>query len=161
MNGDIMRKLLMTIKQHFFRDKVSRLLFSVSILFLAALIVSQICLKCGSTREMFTSIEKYENISYASNNAVKQGYVSIKLTSGKPSENIEILFNGEKAGLLDAKSKKIFIDCSGVVEIKNDSGAKIFVTADRASENAELLMNNRVEMSSGIRVLCSVSLKNN
>lgn len=146
-------------KFKFFGDKVTTLLFAICIFFFGLLVLTQILLKNKSTREIFTPIEKYEKISYASNTAFKEGYAVIKLEEGKPSEKIEIWFNGEKVDVLDEKSKKIVIDCDGVFEIKNDSGKKIVVSAESVSDNIEFLMSNKPEIASGIRVICSVCFK--
>ena len=81
----------------------------------------------------------------------------MRLTSGKPSENIEILFNGEKVAVLDGRSRQIDVDCDGVVEVNNASGGKISVCVGE-TDGAELVMNNKPEIASGIKVLCIVKI---
>lgn len=154
-----MRKLPMLIKPRFFGDRISKLLFAGSVIFFAMLIAAQICLKNAATRAMFTDIEKYEKISYAANSALKEGYITVELTSGKPSEKIEVWFNGEPVGAMHNKSEKIIIECDGVIELKNDSGSRITAEAGKTSGNIELLMSNKPEIVSGIKVLCSVNIK--
>ncbi len=142
-----------------FKDKTLIALFSALIFFLAVTVISQICLKNSSTREIFTGIEKYENISYTANSNLPEGYITVKLTSGKPSEKIELWFNGEKAENITKRKLRFRIDCGGVVEIKNCSGKKISAEVDGVSDNIELMMSNKPELLDGIKVLCSVSLK--
>ena len=154
-----MRKLPMQIKVRFLSDRVSKILFTVCIIFLLLLVAAQIFLKNERTREIFTPIEKYEKISYASNEAFKEGYVILKLESGKASDKTEIWFNGEKIDVFKSKKQKVVIECDGVIEVKNDSGGKITVSVDSVSKNIELLMNNKPEINAGIRVVCSVSFK--
>ena len=45
------------------------------------------------------------------------------------------------------------------MEIKNCSGKKISAEVDGVSDNIELMMSNKPELLDGIKVLCSVSLK--
>ena len=68
-----MRKLPVKIKARFLSDRVSKILFSICILCLGFTLVSQLLLKNKNTREMFTDIEKYEKIQYASNEAFEKG----------------------------------------------------------------------------------------
>ncbi len=134
-------------------DFVSKMLVVLGIALFSVVIASQIFLKNKATRAMFTEIEKYENITYESTEKIKKGSVTVSLDSGKPSQDVEIWFNGEKVSLLDEKVKKIVVDCDGVVEIKNDSGLKISVSV-KNSDGVELPLCNKIEMSAGIKVLC-------
>jgi len=154
-----MRKFPVRIKERFLGDKVSKILF-ISCLILTFLVLAvQVFLKNENTREIFTEIEKYENISYAANEIFKEGYVVLKLENAKPSDKIEIWFNGEKIDVFKSKKQKVTVECDGVIEVKNDSGNKIVVSVDKSSENIELLMSNKPEINSGIRVICSLNLK--
>lgn len=154
-----MHKLQSIIKDCYKRDKVFSSLFALFAVFLVTLLISQIFLKNSSTREMLTSIEKYENISYEANADIPKGTVTVKLESGEPSEKIEIWFNGEKTDEMTEKKKTITVDCSGVIEIKNDSGNRISASVEDVSDNMEILMSNKPEIESGIKVLCSVSIR--
>ena len=149
----------MQIKVRFLSDRISKLLFTACVIFLLLVVAAQIFLKNERTREIFTPIEKYEEISYASNEVFKEGYVVLKLENANPSDEIEIWFNGEKVDVFKSKKQKVTIECDGVIEVKNDSRNKILVSVDRVSENMELLMSNKPEINSGIRVICSVSFK--
>lgn len=142
-----------------FGDKITFLLFSATVFFLVLIVISQLCLKNKKSRELFTKIDDYENISLEANADAAVGYVTVKLTSGNPSEKIEIWFNGEKTALFDEKEVKIKIYCSGVVEIKNDSGNIIKAEVKDTSDNVKLMLNNKSEVLNGIKVLCTVSLK--
>ena len=154
-----MRKFPVKIKESIFGDKVSKLLFSFCIVFSLVVLGSQFFLKNENTREIFTQIEKYENISYGENEIFKEGYVVLKLQNAKPSDKIEIWFNGEKISTFEAEKQKVQIDCNGVIEVKNNSRNKILVSVYDTSENVELLMNNKPEIPSGIRVICVLNLK--
>ena len=109
---------------------------------------------------MFTDIEKYEKIQYASNEAFEKGSVVLHLENSKPSEQIEIWFNGEKIDYFKSNKQEIDVDCDGVIEVKNDSGKKIIVSVESVSDNIELLISNKHEINSGIRVVCFLRLKN-
>jgi len=154
-----MRKLPVKIKARFLSDRVSKILFSICILCLGFTLVSQLLLKNKNTREMFTDIEKYEKIQYASNEAFEKGSVVLCLENSKPSEQIEIWFNGEKIDSFKSNKHKIDVDCDGVIEVKNDSGKKIVVSVESVSDNTELLISNKHEINSGIRVVCFLRLK--
>lgn len=149
----------MKIKPRFLSDKISRVLFIICVLCLGILTVSQLLLKNENTREIFTDIEKYEKILYASNEAFENGSVTLCLENAKPSEKIEIWFNGEKIDFFKSDKQKITVECDGVIEVKNDSGKKAIVSVESVSKNTELLMSNKHEINSGIRVICLVRLK--
>ena len=138
-------------------EKVSMFLIAVSAVLFAVLVLSQLCLKSAVTRDKLTGIEKFEKITYASSGVIKKGTITVRLTSGKPSENIEILFNGEKVAVLDGRSRRIDVECDGVVEVSNASGGKISVCVGE-TDGAELVMNNKPEIASGIKVLCIVKI---
>lgn len=138
-------------------EKVSMFLIAVSAVLFAVLVLSQLCLKSAVTRDKLTGIEKFEKITYASSGVIKKGTVTVRLTSGKPSENIEILFNGEKVAVLDGRIRRIDVECDGVVEVSNASGGKISVCVGE-TDGAELVMNNKPEIASGIKVLCIVKI---
>ena len=74
-----MRKFPVKIKESFLGDKVSKMLFSFCIVFALVVVASQFFLKNEQTREIFTEIEKYENITYGENEIFKEGYVVLKL----------------------------------------------------------------------------------
>jgi len=157
--GDVMRKFPVKFKVRFFGDKVSRQLAIFCLIFAFIVFISQIFLKNEQTREIFTEIEKYENISYGKNEIFKEGYVVLKLENAKPSDKIEIWFNGDKIDVFKTEKQKITIECDGVIEVKNDSSSKILVSVDKTSENIDLLMDNKAEINSGIRVICSLRFK--
>lgn len=154
-----MRKFPIKIKDRFFADKVSKLLFIFCILLAFLVFFAQLFLKNEKTREIFTEIEKYENITYSANEIFKEGYVVLKLENAEPSDKIEIWFNGEKIDAFKSKKHKIKVECDGVIEVKNDSGNKIVVSVEKTSENIELMMSNKPEINSGIKVICSLNLK--
>ena len=141
-----------------FSEKISSILIALSVALFALLVVSQLCLKNSATRDKLTGIEKFEKITYASSGVLKSGTVTVRLTSGKPSDKTEILFNGEKAAVLDSRSKKIAVDCDGVIEVNNASGGKISVCVG-STDGVELVMNNKLEITSGIKVLCMLKVK--
>ena len=154
-----MQKFPVRIKESLFGDKVSKLLFVFCVVFAVVVLASQFFLKNEETREIFTQIERYENISYAETEIFKEGYVVLKLENEKPSDKIEIWFNGEKVSVFETQKQKVKIECDGVIEVKNNTRTKILVSVDSTSENIELLMNNKPEIPSGIRVICSLDLE--
>ena len=131
---------------------IKRLFIAVLIPFFALLTI-QICLKNPKTREMFTSIEEYENINFSSE-AEKSFSILLKKNS---IEAAEIYFNGDK--LVDFNEKIICIDvpCDGVYEIKNNSNRPLSVTV--SSKNPDLITEVfNSEFNFGIRPLCRVNI---
>lgn len=129
-----------------------------AVLFFAVTAVSQIFLRTPS-RSALTSIEKYENIMYASNTALRKADIVISVSGGKPSEDIEIRFNGERTDTLDKKEKCVTVSCDGIIEIYNPSGQKVTVSAKTDSDNISFLMNKTCNVKKGIAPLCTVRFK--
>ena len=127
---------------------MKRILISVLIPFLA-LITVQICLKNPKTREMFTSIETYENID-TSAKAVTHRKIYFKKTEDIP---LEVYFNGEKIEDFKEESICISVLCNGIFEIKNNSNRPVTVTA--SSENLNVKIIN-TQFNTGISPLCHV-----
>lgn len=146
-----------------FRSKLSKnqhvIVFFVPLVLLAVIIIAQLCLRNASTRAMFTEIEKYEDMQYKAENDLPFGYLTVRLTEGKPSEKIELWFNGEKVKAMTKKTVTLKVECDGVAEIKNAGGEQITAEVINADDNLELMMNNIPSFSSGIRVLCRVNVK--
>lgn len=149
-----MRKIM----NRFVKNKHVSVLFVPSVL-LAVIIAAQVCLRNSSTRAMFTEIERYEDMQYKAEADISYGYLTVRLTKGKPSEKIELWYNGERVKTMSKKSVTLKVECDGVVEIKNDSGSLITAEVGGIDDNLELLMNNIPSFSEGIRVLCRVTFK--
>lgn len=139
--------------------KIHTLILFIPLVLLAVIIIAQVCLKNSSTRAMFTEIEKYEDMQYENKADMPCGYLTVKLTQGNPSKKIELWFNGEKVKDMSKKKATFKIECDGVVEIKNDSGCQITAEVSSVDDNLELMMNNIPSFSSGIKVLCRVTVK--
>ncbi len=135
------------------------IVFFVPSVLLAVIIIAQLCLRNSSTRAMFTEIEKYEDMQYKAETYLPSGYLTVKLKQGKPSEKIELWFNGEKVEAMTKKTVTLKVECDGVVEIKNSDGEQITAEVINVDDNLELMMNNIPSFSSGIRVLCRVTVK--
>lgn len=145
--------------KNMFGENKHLLILAVPSVLLAVIIAAQVCLRNSSTRAMFTEIEKYEDMQYKAEADISYGYLTIKLTKGKPSEKIELWYNGEMAETMSKKSVTLKVECDGVVEIKNDSGSLITAEVGGIDDNLELIMNNIPSFSEGIRVLCRVTFK--
>ena len=127
---------------------MKRILIYVLIPFLALLTV-QICLKNPKTREMFTSIETYENID-TSEKVVTHSEILFKKNADIP---LEVYFNGEKIEDFNQETLCVKVLCDGVFEIKNNSNRPVTVTASSDDLSVKIINN---EFKKGIKLFCFV-----
>ena len=127
---------------------MKRILISVLIPFLALLTV-QICLKNPHTREMFTSIETYENID-TSAKAVTYSKIHFEKSENIP---LELYFNGEHIEDFNEKTLTVNVLCDGIFEIKNSSNRSVTVTA--FSNDSSIKIINK-KFNRGISAFCFV-----
>ncbi len=122
---------------------------------LLCLIVVQLCLRNPETRELFTDIEKQENIEYSPNFNSTTEAVELCLVKGTPGDDIGIFYNGSYICPFRFTSMSISIKCEGVVQIKNDSGQELTVAVKADSQNIEINDINPT-INDGISNLCRV-----
>lgn len=125
---------------------------------LLALVTVQLCLRNPQTRELFTNVEKYENISYSGITEVEDASVNIEVEGEIPS-GIEVLFNGSTVVKVTSEKTTINAQCSGIIEIKNNSGFVIKAAVSCADDNVNLTVIN-TEFKPGISTLCAVRFGN-
>ncbi len=124
---------------------------------LLALVTVQICLKYPGTREIFTSIEKYENINYTGIDDNSERKIMLNLTEGTPSKDIVILYNGYKVGYMDGYTRYITIRCDGVLQINNKTKANLRVDVSSKDELKSFEKTNS-DTPEGISTLCYIKI---
>lgn len=119
---------------------------------LLLVVTAQICLKNPKTRELFTDIEKYENITYPGIPSGKMPEISFYA-----DDKAEILFNGKTIAVSDKNKTTVTVNCNGVFEIKNLSDSNIKVTVDYDTTLMSVDVK-ATEFGLGVTPICSVRL---
>lgn len=94
-----------------------KILFAMLFITLAIVILSQIGLVFPKTRGVFTNVVNIEGESISHDDTVKKGTLTLTIADGTPSEDIEILINGEKEDVFDTQTKEITLYETSVVEV--------------------------------------------
>lgn len=122
---------------------------------LLVLVTVQLCLKNPETRELFTDVERYENINYTGFKSSQSTTLNITFEDGA-SKSASVLFNGNTVSDVTAQSIKLDIKCSGILEINNNSGSVIKAAVNCDDEDVIINIHN-TEFNRGISSLASVS----
>lgn len=136
------------------------LIIVTSFVFLIVLI-SQIGLKIPSFKGMFTDIEVFEGKAInEDSDAVNMGYITLEMISGEPSDDFEILINGEKLDLFNEKVKKIELLSTSVIEILSLSGDEATVKITNITDNLKNVTPFfDVDIKKGINMIARIILK--
>ena len=122
--------------------------------------ISQIGLLFVKSRQYLTNVDILEGaISVGSQSYIDKGTLTMTLLSGKPSEKIEILVNGEVIDNFNEKIKTIDIMSQSVIEIKAPKDTPIEVELTNISDTLKTVLNNEKIYVKGIEVLCRVVFK--
>ena len=122
--------------------------------------ISQIGLLFVKSRQYLTNVDVLEGaISVGSQSYIDKGTLTMTLLSGKPSEKIEILVNGEVVDNFNEKIKTIDIMSQSVIEIKAPKDTPIEVELTNISDTLKTVLNNEKIYVKGIEVLCRVVFK--
>ncbi len=126
----------------------------------ATVIISQIGLVFNTTRHFLTFVDILDGaLPAASDGVISTGTVTLRLSSGKPCENIAILVNGEHYAYFDEQIVEITISNQSVIEIVNDSKGTIEVAIESLSDNLEATYSVPNCIVDNLAVICRVIFK--
>ncbi|MBE7038506.1 MAG: hypothetical protein E7404_06375 [Ruminococcaceae bacterium] len=123
-------------------------------------LISQIGLKIPYLKSVFTDIEVFEGKAINEDSAINSGVITLEMVSGLPSDEFEIMINGEKYDVFDEKVKKIEILSTSVVEVLSSSkdGAVIKIS-DMTSNLKAVTSGIDVSIKKGINMVSRIILK--
>lgn len=124
---------------------------------LLALVSVQLCLHNPQTRELFTDIEKQENITYEALKQDETETVEVMLIGSRPCESVKLIYNGRYICPFDFTTMKIPVECSGVLQIRNDSGQALTVAVISKSKNVKIT-DVDLYHDAGISTICRVEI---
>ena len=126
----------------------------------AAVIISQTGLVIDTTRHLLTAVDILDGaLPAASDGIISSGSVILRLTSGKPCEDIAILVNGDRYASFDEQTVEISISNQSVIEIVNDSKDTIEVAIESISDNLEATYSVPNCIVDNLAVICRVIFK--
>jgi len=123
-------------------------------------LISQIGLKIPYLKSVFTDIEVFEGKAINEDSAINSGVITLEMVSGLPSDEFEIMINGEKYDVFDEKVKKIEILSTSLVEVLSSSkdGAVIKIS-DMTSNLKAVTSGIDVSIKKGINMVSRIILK--
>lgn len=139
----------------FFSDtnKINIYLSVFCIGLVVTVLFSQLGLCISTMRDTLTVVDILEGKTSEYKDK-KQGFVTLKLTSGTPSENILIFLNGNEIDCFNSSTKTIHLVENAVIEIYSKELIKINLSG--YSDNIEPVLDNSNSDFSGMNVLCRV-----
>ncbi len=125
---------------------------------LAALVcAAQVGLKFLPLRNYLTNVDALDGAVLAGTQPIiDRGSVTLSLNDGKPSEDIEILVNGDVAMPFDEATKTVEVSVQSVIEVRNLSGSTVTVSVGEVSDNLEAVLNNECVTVDKSAVMCRV-----
>ncbi len=156
-----MKKYFMRFSSACSDENVFNALMSVLGIFavcLAALVcAAQVGLKFTPLRNYLTNVDTLDGAVLAGTQPlINRGSVTLTLDDGKPSDDIEILINGDAVMPFDESVKSVEVSGQSVIEVRNLSGSAVTVSVGEVSDNLETVLNNECVTVDKSAVLCRV-----
>ena len=119
--------------------------------------VAQVGLRVYPLRNYLTNVDTLDGAVLAGTQPiVDRGSVTLSLNDGKPSNEIEILINGDIVMPFDDETKTVEVSGQSVIEVRNLSGSAVTVSVGEVSDNLETVLNNECMTVDKSAVLCRV-----